>query len=331
MQKIPIISVVIPSFQHAPYVEAAVRSVLAQTYTDIEVIVVDDGSSDGTPDIVASIADPRLKLVRLRENRIDHARNVGVSMAIGKLIAFQNSDDLWHPGKLAAQIAVLEAEPSVGVVFTAIEGIDSVGNPLPRLQPFCDGKKRRSANQWLAELVSENRFCVSSAIMRREVWERVGPFRHSLRQISDMEMWVRCAAVTELFVLPDALTRMRILNDQNLSRRTPESAAIGQAEWAVLLMQYVESPLVERLPVIFSENAPMTSAPNRTILVCEFACSVANSGLLGARMFADRVLSDLLDDADSRAVLLNYYGGKIMHFFWSNRAALATASVPGVR
>src|SRR5262245_45660701 len=96
----PLVSVVLPSFNHAPFVDQAVRSVLAQTIADLDLIVVDDGSTDDTADVVASVADPRLTLIRLPVNRARHSRNLGIHRARGRYVAFQNSDDVWLPGKL---------------------------------------------------------------------------------------------------------------------------------------------------------------------------------------------------------------------------------------
>ena len=93
----PLVSVILPSFNHAAFVGEAVQSVLDQTFRDLELIVVDDASSDETADVVASIHDPRLTLIRLSENRAVHARNLALSQARGQYVAFQNSDDIWVP------------------------------------------------------------------------------------------------------------------------------------------------------------------------------------------------------------------------------------------
>ena len=90
----PLISIILPSYNHANFVADAVDSVLNQTVRNIELIVVDDGSSDGTPDIVEKIHDPRLQLIRLKHNRLRHPRNLGLDLAKGQYIAFQNSDDV---------------------------------------------------------------------------------------------------------------------------------------------------------------------------------------------------------------------------------------------
>ncbi len=118
----PLVSVVIAAYQHEAYVRQAVESVLDQTLRDIEVIVVDDGSTDETPNIVGSIRDDRLRLIRLGENRRKHARNVGLGLAGGRYVAFQNSDDVWLPEKLARQVDLLETRKEVGTRYLSRTG-----------------------------------------------------------------------------------------------------------------------------------------------------------------------------------------------------------------
>lgn len=104
----PLVSVILPSFNHAQFVTEAVNSVLNQTVKELELIVVDDGSTDGTAEIVAAMRDPRLQCIVLKDNRRLNPRNVGLNLARGQYVAFQNSDDRWEPTMLEKQIALLE-------------------------------------------------------------------------------------------------------------------------------------------------------------------------------------------------------------------------------
>lgn len=191
MKSQPLVSVVIPSYQHVEYVQRAVESVLEQTVQNIEVIVVDDGSSDGTPDVVSRIHDPRLTLTRFAENRREHARNHGLGMATGHYVAFQNSDDEWRPDKLARQLEVLEDRPEVGASFTEIVIIDGTGRPAANTWAagsFCHGRTKRTSGEWLRQFFGRNCLCISSAVVRRSILERVGNFRPSLITLSDLDM-----------------------------------------------------------------------------------------------------------------------------------------------
>lgn len=320
----PLVSVVIPSYQHAPFVGRAVESVLAQTVTDIEVIVVDDGSTDGTPDIVAAISDPRLKLVRCTVNRRQHARNMALGMATGRYVAFQNSDDEWHPEKLARQLSVLESRPEVGASFTAVTIIDANSKPAQGTwanNQFVSGNEERSALHWLRIFLGRNCLCISSAVVRRDLLKRVGDFRASLMTLSDLDMWIRLVAISDLDVLPETLTYMRVDGDRNLSSPSSSKAIRGMFEMADVLENFARSPLLEKLHAIFP-NAGLSDKVDHRVNLAVFAGFVAKHGGVSHRLFADRLLARLIDDAASRKIVLDHCGADLMHFFWRNRSSL---------
>ena len=214
----PLVSVILPSYNHADYVGRAVQSVLDQTFRDLELIVVDDGSTDRTAGVVASIRDPCLTLIRLSENRAVHARNLALNHACGKYIAFQNSDDIWMPGKLAAQLDVIEGGDQYVAGFTSAEIIDERG--LPTRGAWANGiftTANRTAANWLRHFFDVgNCLPLPSAIVRRSDLIQAGAFRASLVQLGDFDLWIRLAALGEFFVLPEQLTEIRIIEGTNL-------------------------------------------------------------------------------------------------------------------
>ena len=125
-EKTPKVSVIIPTYNRAHLVGRAIRSVLNQTYQDFEIIVVDDGSTDNTEEVVKSFNDPRIRYIRHEENKgAAAARNTGIKAAKGKFIAFQDSDDEWLPKKLEKQMEAFDnASPKVGVVYTGFWSIE---------------------------------------------------------------------------------------------------------------------------------------------------------------------------------------------------------------
>ncbi len=128
-RKAPQVSVAMASYNHARFVGNAVKSILDQTLTDLELVVVDDGSTDGTPDIIAGFRDPRIKLIRLHKNWAKQARNEALKWCTGKFVAFQNSDDVWGPEKLERQVDMLERDRELSACLTSVEIIDADGNP----------------------------------------------------------------------------------------------------------------------------------------------------------------------------------------------------------
>jgi len=128
-EKNPTVSVIISTYNRAHLIGRAIQSVLNQTYQDFEVIVVDDGSTDNTEEIVKSFNDPRIRYIRHEKNKgAAAARNTGIKAARGKYIAFQDSDDEWLPEKLEKQMKVFEnAPPEAGVVYTDMQRINEDG------------------------------------------------------------------------------------------------------------------------------------------------------------------------------------------------------------
>ena len=113
MSNLPLVSVILPSYNHVDFVREAIESVLNQSFQNLELIVVDDGSTDGTPEQIEKIKDHRIQLIRLETNRMQHPRNLALGLAKGRYIAFQNSDDVWLPDKLSAQVEFLNKHDDV--------------------------------------------------------------------------------------------------------------------------------------------------------------------------------------------------------------------------
>ncbi len=213
MSNRPLVSVILASYNHVDFVATAVESILGQSFQDFELLVVDDGSTDGTPELVASISDPRITLVRQEHNRLRQTRNLAIAMAKGRYIAFQNSDDEWLPGKLQAQIDVLLHRQDVAACFTGVELIDHKSRVMKH--SWADGvftTVNRPNTAWLRRFFEQgNCLCITSALVDREKLDGAGLFNGSLIQLSDFDLWVRLAAVGQFHIIEEQLTRMRIV------------------------------------------------------------------------------------------------------------------------
>ena len=199
----PVVSVIVPVFRSERFVAATIRSVLAQTLRDFELIVVDDGSPDRSIAICKGFADPCIRYVHQPNLGLAAARNAGIRHARGRYIAFLDSDDLWAPGKLAHHVAHLESRPDVGVSYGFSAFIDENGDRLGGLQML--GKERtRASDCFVANPIGNG----SNAVLRAEVFKRdrwldgVRPplwgcfFDEELRQAEDFELWLRIALLT---------------------------------------------------------------------------------------------------------------------------------------
>jgi glycosyltransferase involved in cell wall biosynthesis len=193
---IPTVSIVMAAYNTERYVRAAVESVLAQDFTDFELIVVDDGSTDATGAIVAALAaqDSRIVLIRQPANRgLVASLNLGASRARGRLLARHDADDLSLPGRLAAQVAFLNAHPEVGLLGTQIQCMDSDGAPLAGPPPFPNDNATLQA-----ALLESCPFCHGSVMLRRAVAPDERLYNPDLSYGEDYDLWLRLAEVTQV-------------------------------------------------------------------------------------------------------------------------------------
>ncbi len=200
----PRVSVVIPAYNAESTLAGTLTSVFEQTYTDYEVIVVDDGSTDATPQLLAGYGD-RLRVVhKENEGKPAAARNRGLEAARGTYVAFLDADDLWCPAKLAKQVALMDANPRIGLSFTAARIINGKGqvvqvNPCPP-----DGRGA------IYGLLSIRNIMVGSSVMvRRQAVEAVGGYDESLTSIENWDLWIRIAREWLVDYVDEPLTEYR--------------------------------------------------------------------------------------------------------------------------
>jgi glycosyltransferase involved in cell wall biosynthesis len=196
------VSVIIPTYNSGPLVVEAVASVLAQTRPADEIIVVDDGSTDNTAQRLEPVRE-RIHYVRQANSRVAAARNTGVGLSTGDVIAFLDADDAWHPQKLARQLSVLERRPEIGLLATRVTGLPGPTLPL-------DGRAEpRVTDLALQNLLVANVLATSSVLVRRSVLDRAGEFDRQLFGPEDYDLWLRCAQVSGVAVLDEPLTAYR--------------------------------------------------------------------------------------------------------------------------
>ena len=179
-----------------------------------------------------------------------------------------------------------------------------------------------SAN-WLRLFFNGNCLCISSAIVRRHLIEQVGNFRTSLVTLSDLDMWTRLAAISELDVTPEPLTFMRVDGARNLSGPGVTKAVRTMFEMADVLENFARQPLLQRLPSLFPD-AKLSVQWDPRVNLALFAGYAATRGGPAHRFFADRVLARLVDDPESRKIIFDTCGTGVIQFFWQNRSKLIT-------
>ena len=209
------VSVIIPSFNHARYLRECVDSVLAQDHPLLEVIVVDDGSTDASLDILRSYGS-RIRLLQQQGGRQARARNLALGVARGQFIAFLDSDDRYRPGRLSAAVAAFQAQPQAALVWADHVLIDEQGVAqrevrwTPREPDF-----RR-------ELIAGNPICNATATVRRSVLDEIGGFDERVPRVCDGAAWYQIAARGHAFVhLPQQVLDYRLHGGNDSARFAP--------------------------------------------------------------------------------------------------------------
>jgi glycosyltransferase involved in cell wall biosynthesis len=215
MNEPPKVTVLIPVYNRERYVRDAIDSILAQTFTDFELLVIDDGSTDGSQEVVRSYCNPRIRLVCNEINQgIPKTRNTGIRLARGEYLAFLDSDDWAYPERLAKQAAFLDNHPDYAAVSAWTDWMDEEGRPLR-------GIKRKAVSP--EEIAAQRLFrsgLRNSASMARTVVLRNYGHQEQYDTSEDFDLWSRIAAKHKLASLPEVLVRCR----RHKSRITREQA-----------------------------------------------------------------------------------------------------------
>jgi glycosyltransferase involved in cell wall biosynthesis len=284
----PKVTVIVAAYNYARFLVEALNSVAAQTFHDYEVLVIDDGSSDDTAAVVQPfLADPRVHYYRTPHLGQPGAKNTGIRLARAPLLAFLDADDLWLPDKLARQVALLNADPGLGVVHTRRLLIDESGRELEYEQ------QEMPRGRVLSSLFRDNFVCFSSVLVRREVLDAAGWFDERLSLAIDYDLWLRVARHHRFDHVDEPLVCYRT-GHANLSRRIEERLAAvyrirrrfldelgGRALLEPALVRRAESETCHHLGVVTRVRSRLAALPWHLRAVRrDPTCGLAWQGLL---------------------------------------------------
>lgn len=204
----PFLSVVIPCYNAARFLPDAVASVRAQQYEPLEILLVDDGSTDATPQIAPGLA-PEVRYLRQENRGPSAARNFGLRQARGELIALIDSDDLWPEGKLDLQVGRLLEEPELDLVSGRVRYVELAGGRIPDLR--FEGPDRSLPG-----------IHIGAAVYRRRAFERVGLFDETLRYSEDHDWFLRAREAGLKFLVLAEVTLLYRMHDANMTRHVPQ-------------------------------------------------------------------------------------------------------------
>jgi glycosyltransferase involved in cell wall biosynthesis len=233
----PLVSVIVPAYNAARYIGTALDSVMAQTYAPIEIVVVDDGSTDETAEVVRGYGD-RVRYVYQENARQAAARNHGVREARGDLIAFLDADDAWLPDKLARQVELIRRRPDLGLVYCSMREVDALGRPIRDAVANLRGDRLRE----LLLGAATGGICGSTPLTTRRVFDELGGFDPGLTPVEESDLFWRIATRYAIDYIDEPLV---------LYRRHAGNAHLDvdrmTRAWRGLYRKALKDPAVRRL------------------------------------------------------------------------------------
>lgn len=295
----PLISVIVPSYNHEKYIGHTIESILGQTFQDFEIIIADDCSKDQTVKEIKKFGDSRIKLFQFEKNQggsvvVNHC----IRFSKGKYIAILCSDDVFLPAKLEKQLAVLETEPEISAVFSLVQIIDEDGNEFQGTHTSSEIFKQpnRTRYEWLNHFFyKRNCLCHPSVLIRKECYQSIGNYNESYAQLPDFDFWIRLCRKYEIHILQESMVKFRIRNNEaNASGFNPQNLIRSQWELGHILKNYCNLSIAD-----FHKVFPGVLDPGETdeALVPFFVAKLAlEVDSVPYRFFALETLFNLLAD-----------------------------------
>lgn len=312
----PKISVIIPSYNHEKYIGEAIESVLAQTFTDFELLIADDCSKDNSREIIKKYKDQRIVTFFPEKNLgavpiLDFL----ISKAKCNYIALLNSDDYWMPEKLAMQYTIMERNPILGACFTWADMIDEKGRVLSNDDvPYADIFKQRNKKQgeWLRYFFyNSNCICHPSILIKKDIYHKLGSYKRYLCLIPDYEMWIRLIKNYPIHMIEKSLVvhRRHLADGSNTSAESFDNAIRGRNELYLVYDKFFDSIEDGVFKEGFSNDFLYMNANSHEEMLCEQAFLLLKNTLCSNVMAAIGLakIAELLQKEETREVLSKTY------------------------
>lgn len=317
----PLISVILTSFNHAKYIKEAIDSVLAQSLTDFELIIWDDASTDNSWEIINNYTDPRI--IKIRNDKT--MRGIyGINKAIselskGEFIAIHHSDDVWLPNKLEKQIDFLTRNPKYGAVFTNALAVNEDGEALNDNQHFYSdvfAQDNRSRYEWLNYFFcTGNALCHPSVLIRKQCYEDCGTYRYGFAQLGDFDMWVRLCLKYEIYVMPEKLICFRIReNEANASGNTIDKRSRQFFEYYLIIKSFLNISSFSELVLIFPDAIKYKSDDKVNIEFIWSMMLIEKASFALSKLLALELLFNIINDPRDSELVSELYDFNLMKF-----------------
>lgn len=271
----PKISILLPAYNHAKYIGETIESVLNQTFSDFELLISDDCSTDNTVQVIKGYADERITGIYFDKNQgTVRALNYLLEMAKGEYIAVLGSDDVWESDKLEKQLAVLENDASLAACFswaTIIDQNSDVINDEKIFPIYAFEFKNCDKTVLLKEFFARgNRLCHSSVLIRSDVHRKIGEYNVAYRQLHDYDLWVRLLMGYNVHIIESPLVKYRfVVNSENVSRNSEKNNFRMWNEAEEILLYLIENISDEDFLNVFKEDIFRKDETTATHIICE--------------------------------------------------------------
>lgn len=313
----PLVTVCMVTYQHERYVAAAVRSVLEQTHQDLELVIVNDGSSDGTAEVVGQFHDPRIRYLEQGNQGPAVATNIAIRAARGRYVALFSGDDVCHPDRIGQQLAACRRGPH-RLIFSDVDFIDDDGNAMTGehfAANWFDGKAATRA-QVLARLFHRGNFLNGVTTFGERDLFLSEPYDPALLQLQDFDLWVRLIKSCDIEVLPLQLVSYRIRNaGGNLSAPSPDVTVRCANEHYLILRRFFDGVPMPLFREAFAESLIFPDFTGDLEFQCELAFLYTRSSMPMARVIGMEKLQRLLNDPAGAKKLEVKYRYHAVDFF----------------
>ena len=318
----PLVSVVVPSYNHAKYISKAVGSVLSQDFGDFELLISDDASPDGSWEVISGFSDARIRSFQQDKNLGPVGNLVFlIKQARGKYIALLNSDDAWYPQKLGKQVAVMESQANLGACFTWADLVDEQGHEISGPEAIWNDVFRqpnRTQAEWLKHFFYKgNCLCHPSILIRREVYDLIGFYNPGFKQLPDFEMWIRLVKHCPIHIIQENMVA-HLRDGNNTSAVSPENTARNLTELVEIFGFFFEGVSDEFFIEGFINDFRLKNVPvTPTRLRCEKLFLLLDSAFAHASGRAAAVSSFMrhFADPDFERVLRDEYRFSVFDFY----------------
>jgi glycosyltransferase involved in cell wall biosynthesis len=306
----PLVSVNLVTYNHQDFIAAAIRSVLTQTFSDLELMIVDDGSTDRTGEVVKSFSDPRIRYLRQANQGPSVAANNGIACCRGKFLALMSGDDICHPARIERQLAEYgKRKPCV--LFSRVDFIDDGGADL--------GRDHFAANLFDAPNLPRSRMLEKffnhgnylngvTTFTEREIFLSQGTYNELFLQLQDFEMWMRLAKRYDIWIMPDKLLSYRVRGDGcNLSFPSRRTCIASLNEQYVILSHFFDGISASTFKDGFANQLVRPEFTDGPEYLCEQALAYLRSPIPVARLIGLERINSLWHVPETGAILRDQY------------------------